>query len=220
MNKSRYTCIYALAVALAAVALASSACGTIPTPAGEVQPTWTPSPIVVVASPTFSETEPTSSLIPPGVPAATSVATDTEILVLQEVIPALQCPADSPFGAPRLLAQSGSYNVSCAQAEGHSIEVLIQRLSSPEEAQSAFGANQDGNPPVEQFHGHPAYAWQYDVQSDNVALPMRHRGHYWQADRWLIYVHAFDDTPYTITPDPLAISEAVYQAAIALGLFP
>jgi hypothetical protein len=47
---------------------------------------------------------------------------------------------------------------------------------------------------------------------------MLHRNHRWQADRWIIRVHAFDDTAIEIAPDPLEVSEVVYQVFVEYGL--
>jgi hypothetical protein len=104
-------------------------------------------------------------------------------------------------------------------AAGHNIGVRIQRFLSQAEAQIAFDAVRQGKP-IQEFHGYPAYEWQYDERPDESMLPMRHRSHGWQADRWLIVVKAFDDTHFVIAPAPLAVSEAVYQAARAYSLFP
>jgi hypothetical protein len=79
---------------------------------------------------------------------------------------------------------------------GHNVGVRIERFLSQAEAQIAFDAVRQGKP-VQEFHGYPAYEWQYDERPDDSMLPMRHRSHGWQA-----------------------VSEAVYQAARAYSLFP
>jgi hypothetical protein len=50
-------------------------------------------------------------------------------------------------------------------------------------------------------------------------MPMRHRYHVWQAERWLVTVHSFDDTHYAIAPVPLDVSNIVYRLALENGLF-
>ena len=180
--------------------------------------TSTPRAVATTAS---IPSPPTSSSSPVPLPAitptVTTVLTDTEVLVLQEAIRATQCSAIPNPG--HVSVEGSTYRFDCMVAAGHNVEVRIQRFLSQAEAQIAFDSVRQGKP-IQEFHGYPAYEWQYDERPDDSMLPMRHRSHGWQADRWLIVVKAFDDTHFAIAPAPLAVSEAVYQAARAYSLFP
>ena len=160
-------------------------------------------------------------------PTATPTAThDTEALVLAQVgerIPT--CSADNSF----LHVAPPSYYLTCAVGSGHFVEITIRRYDTPLDAQSAFTAAY-GDQLDQDFHGHPAVQWRCFTNSyancrysrclmpDDLTTGMLHRNHCWQADRWKICVHAFDDTAIEIAPDPPEVSEVVYQVFVEYGL--
>jgi hypothetical protein len=151
-------------------------------------------------------------------PTATPVFTQTEMLVLLQVAQRVCCKSSYPCGRG-LYARETGYSLSCWVAAGHSSSVEIQRFPDRAAAHAAFEKAR-GNNPVERFHSYPATAWQYDENPTPGGLPMRHRQHAWQADRWLIIAGAFDDTHFAIAPEPKEVSEIVYQEAAARCLFP
>ena len=136
---------------------------------------------------------------------------DIEVLVLRQAALSLGCPWGVAW-------DDSTYFLVCIPAMGHSLDVRLQRFGSEAEARVAFETVRMGAP-LQCFHGFPSFARQYDEQPGNPALPMRHRVHTWRASRWVVAAHAFDDTPYAIAPAPADASEAVFQAAIAQGLF-
>lgn len=159
-------------------------------------------------------------------PTVTPTAThDIEALILAQVgerIP--MCSADNSF----LHVAPPYYYLTCAVGSGHFAEITIKRYDTPLDAQSAFAAaygDQDQG-----FHSHPAVEWRCFTNSysncsysrclrpDDLTTGMLHRNHCWQADRWNICVHAFDDTAIEIAPDPLEVSEVVYQVFVEQSL--
>jgi hypothetical protein len=128
---------------------------------------------------------------------------------------------EAPSGAYERLelsVEGTAYRLTCVVAAGHSVDVRIQRFASPDGAQDAFEAAREEHP-VHDFYGYPAAAWQRDARPDNPGMPMRHRYQIWQAERWLVTVHSFDDTHFALAPAPLDVSAAVHQAASEMGLF-
>jgi hypothetical protein len=154
---------------------------------------------------------------------------DMETLVLTQVGRQISmCPPD--FGSNSLFVSTDEspvrFSLACGVGWGHVSDVQIQRYDSSPDAQGAF-ADICGSLPVQEFHGHPAIEWRCLARSyancgpsSDVVQGMLHRNHCWQADRWLICAHAFDDTSHEDTVDPLTISEAVYQASVEQGLLP
>ena len=166
--------------------------------------TTTPSP-EIAAAPTTAPVE--------------TVPAEVEALVLGQVAQAMGW--DAPSGVyPRLelVAEGNTYRLACVVAAGHSVDIRIQRFQSRDEAQDAFEAAREGHP-IQGFYEVQATAWHRDERPDNPAMPMRHRYHLWQAERWLVTVHSFDDTHFAIAPAPRDVSEVVYQAALEKGLF-
>lgn len=161
-------------------------------------------------------------------PTATPTATqDIEALVLVQVgeqIP--MCAADDSF----LHVAPPRYYLTCAVGSGHLVEIAIKRYDTPLDAQSAFTAAYGDQ--EQDFHGHPAVEWRCFTNSyancrystclmpDDPTTGMLHRNHCWQADRWIICVHAFDDTAIETAPDPLEVSEVVHQVFVEQGLLP
>jgi len=138
------------------------------------------------------------------------------------------CPPDSGSNAFFISADETAvrFRLACGGGWGHVADVTIWRYDNSPAVQAAF-ADIRGDLPVQDFHGYPAIAWRCFARSyvncepsSGVAQGMLHRNHCWQADRWLICAHAFDDTDYETAVDPLKISEAVYQASLEHGLLP
>lgn len=154
---------------------------------------------------------------------------DIETLVLTQVSERISmCPPD--FGSNSLFVSADEsparFRLACGVGWGHVSDVRIWCYDNPPAAQVAF-ADIYGDLPVQDFHGYLAIAWRCLTNSDancrpssDVAQGMLHRNHCWQADRWLICAHAFDDTSHEDAVDPLEISEAVYQASVEHGLLP
>ena len=141
---------------------------------------------------------------------ATAWLTDTEVTVLQRVAAQLSCPGD-------ILVDGTVYHLTCVVAAGHSLTVRMQRFATVVEARAAFDTMRGGRP-VRPFHCYPSYSWTYDQPVGD--LPMRHRIHSWQAERWLVHSEAFDDTGYLVAPEPLHVSELVQGAAVEQSLLP
>jgi hypothetical protein len=144
------------------------------------------------------------------------------MVVLQQATEELDCsPHVSIFAEPGVSIDGAVhiYHYGCTAAAGHGTAIQIQRYASQAAAQAAFETKCEGRP-IQPFHSYPACEQQFDENADNPQFPMRHRFHVWLADRWLVVVEAFDDTHYAIAPEPAEVSEAVYRAAEASGLFP
>lgn len=142
-----------------------------------------------------------------------TVEPDLEMLVIQQVASEV-CPVNNPGGEPTFADSGTVYSFSCPVAAGHGIGARITRFPGQTEAQVAFKQNHDLS---QEFHGCPAFEEQYDERTEPNQLPMRHRNHSWQVDRWLVEASAFDDTGLALV-GVLAVSEQIYQAAIAYGL--
>ena len=165
----------------------------------------------LIADPTITNTPSLPEKETP-TPTATSIPPGTEAIVLQEAAEALDCPSG-------ICVEDTTYSFTCVVAAGHSADARIQRFESPADARAAFDAER-GDRPVQCYYDYPAYTWQYDESPGTPGFPLRHRGHAWQAGRWLVVTHSFDDTAYEIAPAPLTVSDAIYQAAAAHSLFP
>ena len=137
-------------------------------------------------------------------------AVDLEQTVMEQAAQALGC--GSSVGVV-----GTAYWIRCTASPGHENDACIERYASEVAAQSALAQASSAGIPV-QFHGYPGYTRQY-AQNPGSWLPMNHRYHRWQAGRWLIISHAFDDTHYAMARPPEFFSEAIYQTAIAQGLF-
>ncbi len=127
------------------------------------------------------------------------------------------CPASAASAGLQFSLAGPVYSFYCAPAAGHGTGALLRRFANPAAAQAAFDAARAGRA-VQGFHGHPLCAW----AEDDPSLPggrEEHQVWLWQAEAWLVEVRAFDDTPYPIAPDPRTVSEALYAAAVAQGLF-
>lgn len=158
----------------------------------------------------------------PASPTASPAVTDTEMAVLQHAAEELNCsPHLNIFGEPGVSIEGAvhTYHYGCTAAAGHGTAIQIKRYARRADAQTAFETKCEGRP-IQPFHGYPACEWLFDENADNPQFPMRHRFHVWLTDRWLVVVKAFDDTHYAIAPEPLRVSEAVYRAARARGMFP
>jgi hypothetical protein len=143
--------------------------------------------------------------------AATAPLTDLEEIVLQQAAQALGCSSPVTVNGTR-------YQVTCVVFPGHINDARIERYADAAAAFAAFQqASSSGT--LTQFHGFAAYARKY-VQNPGPGLPMNHRYHGWQVERWLILSHAFDDTHFLFAYRPETVSEAIYQAAVEHGLFP
>jgi hypothetical protein len=117
----------------------------------------------------------------------------------------------------RVFATDTGYGFWCAPAAGHSTTATLQWFSNPGDAQAAFETRREGRP-VGEFHEFPLLAW----DEDHPSFPggrKEYRVWLWQAQNWLIEVRAFDDTHYTIAPDPGRVSEAIYQVGAEYDLF-
>jgi len=144
---------------------------------------------------------------------------EVEAQVLQQAARTLGWEApDHVCSRLDLSTEGAAYRLDCVVAAGHSVDVRIQRLESPDAAEDAFEAARKGHS-VQDFHGYPAAVWQRDERPGNPGMPMRHRYHVWRAERWLVTVHSFDDTHFALAPEPTGVSAAVYQAALKVGLF-
>lgn len=110
-----------------------------------------------------------------------------------------------------------TYSIVCSTAAGHTTFVSIKQFATPTEAHAAFNLER-GDTPDTGFRGCPASSWddahwkeKWPYGQSSIRL--------WQADEWLIKVSAFDDTSYSLAPDPYHVSENIYQVGVAQGLF-
>jgi len=212
---SRWLAALSIAVLLAAaVACSPLDLGTEPAAPPPDEPTAPPSgptpfPVAVTASP------------------ATAIS-DTEALVLRQVGQEMpMCPFFAYDRNTLYISTEESparFSLVCGVGWGHVSDVRIWRYDSAADAESAL-ADQRGDQPPESFHGHPAVTWRCLAESYANCDPdsereqgMLHRNHCWQADRWLVCAHAFDDTSIESALDPLEISEAVHGWCIEQGL--
>jgi len=160
------------------------------------------------ATPAGSGSRPAANGAASGIHARVML-TDTEWIVLQQVAGELGCAGD-------IWQQETRYTLSCMVAAGHSVTVRIERFASLPDARTAFDAAR-GDRPLHYLRCYPSCAWQYDESP--TGLVMRHRIQVWPAERWLIYIDAFDDTGYFIAPAPAYVAELVDRAATDNGLF-
>lgn len=185
--------------------------GQVMHPSGEI---WSPvAPFSVGGSVTPTET-----------PTATH---DIEVLILTQVDERM--PLSSAFGNTPVQVAPPYYYLTCLAGAGHSTTVTIKRHNTPLDAQSAFSAAY-GDQPDQDFHGHPAVEWRCFTNSyancsysrclrpGDLTTGMLHRNHCWQADRWTICAHAFDDTAIETALDPLEMSTVVHQVFVEHGL--
>lgn len=135
-------------------------------------------------------------------------ATDTEIVVAQQAAYDLGC-------FPPIALDDVTYSFGCVAAAGHSFDVQIERFADDDAALATFNAGQ-GTLPLEPFRCYPAYAWLYEQET----MPQWQGWHRWLAERWIITTHSVDDTGIPVAPAPVAVSEAIYRAAVRNTLFP
>jgi len=157
-----------------------------------------------------------------------TVTNDTETLVLTQVRERISmCPPDSGSNAFFISADETAvrFRLACGGGWGHVADVTIWRYDNSPAVQAALPTF--AGPACSRLSwlsGHCvevlARSYVNCEPSSGVAQGMLHRNHCWQADRWLICAHAFDDTDYETAVDPLKISEAVYQASLEHGLLP
>jgi hypothetical protein len=172
----------------------------------------------------LTETPPAATTTPTAEPAssiASPMLTDTEMVILQQTTEELNCaPHVRVFGRPGVSIEGDvhTYYRGCTAAAGHGTAIRIQRYPRATDAKAAFKAKCEDQS-LQPFHGFQACEWQFDERPENPQMPLRHRYQAWVADRWLVIVEAFDDTHFVIAPEPEEVSEAVYQAAQAAGLF-
>jgi hypothetical protein len=142
-------------------------------------------------------------------PVAITVApTDTEVMVLQQAAYSVGC-------WPDVVIEGATYRFDCIAAPGHSTAAKLQRFADESEARSHFDTER-GDLAVQPFHCYPAYAWSHE----EGPMPLRQQGHAWAANRWTVTARSFDDTHIPVAPAPMAVSEAIYEAAATNGLFP
>ncbi|MBC7228205.1 MAG: hypothetical protein H5T61_13410 [Thermoflexales bacterium] len=147
-------------------------------------------------------------------PRRTPTPEEAAKTVLEKVADTV-CP-----GAPqccRFSAEETVYELWCTPAAGHFTVATLQWFSSESDAHAAFENRREGRTAVE-FHGFPLVVWAEDHPSFLGGQP-EYRTWLWQAQQWLVQVGAFDDTHFTIAPDPGSVSEAIYQAGREYGLF-
>jgi hypothetical protein len=187
------------------------------------EPTDTPIPEATV-TPTLAPTNtvtprPTNTLTATPVVTATPIPKDAAETVLRQSAQ-LVCPLSGPGEphVPKVAAHDAAYSFVCIAAAGHETSVRIERFANPVEAQAAFNSARKDNP-IQNFHGFSLAVWQDQYPSFPDGRN-EYRIWAWQADRWLIYVRAFDDTHFLIAPDPQEVSETIYQVAIEHALFP
>jgi len=117
------------------------------------------------------------------------------------------------------------YTMQYAAAAGHFAEAWIQRFGQAAEAYATLIQQRDalvaGGWDVDAllFHGFDAYEASHSLNPGSPTLPMNERTLVFQGSVWIVGAYAFDDTPYSIAPDPRTVAEAVYQAGLSYGLF-
>jgi hypothetical protein len=128
--------------------------------------------------------------------------TDTEVLVLQQAAYAIGC-------LPDVVIDDATYHFDCEVAAGQTVKGRVERFADESTALAAFEEAR-GTLPLQSFRCYLAYAW----AQEQGAAPLRQEGHSWVAGRWLVTTRALDDTGVPVSPAPVAVSEAIYSAAI------
>ncbi len=134
--------------------------------------------------------------------------TDTEVVVLHQAAYEFSC-------FPDISIISSTYRSDCVFAAGHSTDTRIERFADEAEAQAAF-EDARGSHALETLRCYSAFSW----SEEQDTMPKLQRGHTWVAGRWLITAHSVDDTDIPVAPDPAAVSEEVYKAAVVNRLLP
>ncbi len=147
----------------------------------------------------------------PTAAVATTPIAEKETAVLEQTAQSVCTIAPgSPFGPPQVSVKGQVYQLSCVFAAGHSTDASIERLASAKDAQKAFALFVQDRAGTA-FHDYAAARW--DERGAQV-----HRYFVWQAERWVIKVHSFDDTASASAPDPAKVAETIYQSAKQVGL--
>ena len=185
-------------------------------PTGTATPTPTATATVSL-SPTPTAT-PTRTLIPTATSSPTPVPSAVDKLVLEDAAQTLGWP-------PEVVQEPFGYRIQYVAAAGHAAEAWIQRFGHVQEAHEALielgdslaGDGWTGGPLL--FHGLDAYAASRSLNPGSPTLPMNERTFAFQGSVWVVGAYSFDDTPYSIAPDPGTVVEAVYEAGLAYHLF-
>lgn len=144
------------------------------------------------------------TVVTPTPQSLTSPLTDTEVSVLQQVLANLEC-----FDPTQVSIWNTSYNFTCWVGTVHLTDVSITRYNTPTEADAAFVAIHGDA--TESFGCYPANTWMYYDDPEHFAD--LHRKHLWVANKWLIFVHSFDEYVFANAYEPRVISQLVMQAA-------
>ncbi|MCX7682024.1 MAG: hypothetical protein N2508_08710 [Anaerolineae bacterium] len=145
---------------------------------------------------------------------ATPTPADTAKTVLEKVaeIICYDHPKTTSF-----FERDTTYGFYCSPAAGHFTITSLEWFNTESDARAAFDTHSEGLT-VGEFHGAPLLIW----STDHPSFPggrSEYRTWLWVMQQWLIRVQAFDDTHFTVAPDPGKVSEAIYQVGLEYGLF-
>jgi len=152
----------------------------------------------------------------PGKPTPTPTPTPMEIAkTVLERVADIVCP-DNPNSS--VSATDTECHFWCMPAGGHYTAATLQWFGNQNDAGAAFESQREGRQVLE-FHDFPLLVW----GEDHPSFPggqQESKVWLWQAHQWLVVVHSFDDTHFTVAPDPGTVSRILYQVGVEYGLFP
>ena len=154
---------------------------------------------------------------PTPTPTATGVATfpatptTDGVAVLQGVIEQA-CHINGPGPTDESArATKHGYTLHCLPSAGHEMRADLVRYADVETAGAQFAAASEPGA-ARSFHELPAAFWETPFGSFDGA----NRYLVWQLDCWVVTVHSFDDTHFSVAPQPVTLSDAIIAAASEL----
>jgi hypothetical protein len=152
-----------------------------------------------------------------GCPVAMATPTATQSPNATPTIPAALAAALAAECGPgfferrEVIALDTGYSIICGQFE-HYLSAFARPFADAAEATAALDELRGRGTPVA-FHGADAIAWSERAQGG----PVFRQNHVWVSGCWFIWAYS-DDVGLTLL-NPLQLSEAIYSAGIADGLF-
>ncbi|MBX3026692.1 hypothetical protein KF840_17440 [bacterium] len=152
-----------------------------------------------------------------GCPGEAATPTVTPSPIVTPTIPAALSAAvaavcgSGPGESREVSAADGAYTIACDRFE-HSLGAVVRPFADAALATAALDDLRGRGAPVA-FHDLDAVAWSARAQSD----PALRQNHLWVAGCWLVWAYSVD-VGLTLL-NPVALSEAIYSAGVADGLF-
>ena len=106
--------------------------------------------------------------------------------------------------------------MALCSSSGYSSSLVLERFATAKEADAAFSSRFPSAPGSRAvyFHGYRAHS---ALAGDGSTVT---RTHAWVADRWVIVADVSHKVEVGPGIAPIALSEALYQAAVTYKLFP